>query len=494
MKTSNKKSRKKAGNKIERNLAQKAVQELERRRCEKDPFYFATHYCYTLDSDDGASPRKLFPEYEFLKGIFTALLEREDLHIEKSRQMLVSWTVMIFFLHQILFEDNRQILVVSSKQENVDNGGANSTPQSLLGKARYCYSNLPKFLRESGGDKILSFKNLQINNSINGSAVKGESSSPNAGRGGNFHYALLDEAAFILNSEAVFTSARLACKKGLVICSTPNGKGNIHWRIKYGQAETGFTFLRLHWSDHPSRDAQWYKKRCRSMTAEEISRELDIDYEGSAAGKVFNEFNYGRHVAPFRLIYDPSLPLYTAWDFGIGDPTAILFLQTNEEEYIRVIDEYEDSGKDSSFYAEKVQHIVGSWGFSIERARNIIINSQHYGDPAGFSRGPRLESWIGDLNQRLGISMQAKRGISKMEKINRVKYLLKRGQILISPHCSHFIEAIQNYVLETDRYGKVTGEKPVHNWASHMNDAFQEFCVNRFPRNLSKIETFRIEL
>jgi hypothetical protein len=494
MKNLNKKRYKKAGNKVERNIAQKAVQELEKRKCERDPFYFATHYCYTLDSDDDSSSRKLFPGYEYLKGLFTALIEREDLHIEKSRQMLVSWTVMIFFLHQILFTDNRQILVVSSKQENVDDGGSNSTPQSLLGKARYCYLNLPKFLRESCGEKILSFKNLQIINSINGSSIKGESSSPNAGRGGNFHYALLDEAAFIPNSETLFTSARLACKKGLVICSTPNGKGNIHWRIKYGQAETGFIFLRLHWSEHPARDIKWYEKRCKSMTAEEISHELDIDYEGSIAGRVFNEFNYGKHVAPFRLIYDPTLPFYTAWDFGIGDPTAILFLQTDEEQNIRVIDEYEDSGKDSSFYAEKVQQIVVSWGFSIEQARNIIINSQHYGDPAGFSRGPRLESWIGDLNQRLGISMQAKRGISKMEKINRVKYLLKEGRILISPHCSHFIEALQNYVLETDRYGKVTGEKPVHNWASHINDAFQEFCINRYPRNLTKIEAFRLEL
>lgn len=493
MKTENSTKTKKNGRTIERKTAQKALEELEKRKCGNDPFYFACQYCYTLDSDDAASPRKLFPKYDYLKTVFDALSKREDVHIEKSRQMLVSWTVMIFFLHQILFKKNRQILVVSSKQENVDDSGANSTPQSLLGKARYCYMNLPKFLRETSG-KALNFKNLQINNTVNGSSLRGESSSPNAGRGGNFHYALLDEAAFIPNSEAVFTSARLACKKALVICSTPNGKGNIHWRIKYGQAETGFRFLRLHWSGHPERDGGWYEKRCKSMTSEEISRELDIDYEGSAAGRVFSEFDYSKHVAPYRLIYDPNLPLYTAWDFGIGDPTAILFLQADEDENIRVIDEYENSGKDSSFYAEQVQRIVMSWGFGAADAHNIIANAQHFGDPAGFSRGPRLESWIGDLNQRLGISMQAKRGISKMEKINRVKYILKQGKLLISPHCSHFIEAVQNYVLETDRYGKVTGEKPVHNWASHINDAFQEFCVNRFPRNQSKIETFRIEI
>lgn len=479
---------------VEPVAARKAFEELERRKCRRDPFYFAVKYCRTLDSDDPEISDKSFPLYDYLKNLFGFLRQREDLHIEKSRQMLISWSIMIFFLHQLLFTKNTQILVVSSKQENVDDGGAKSTSQSLLGKARYCYSGLPSFLKSSadGGGAII-FKNLQINNPATGSSIKGESSSPNAGRGGNYHFALLDEAAFIPNSEAVYASTRLACKRGLIICSTPNGKGNIHWRIKYGSKESGFGYLRLHWSDNPARNRDWYEERCKSMTETEIARELDIDYEGSTAGRIYTEFDYSKHCAKYRIIYDPNIPLCTAWDFGIGDPTAILFLQVNEDEQITVIDEYEDSGKDSSFYASKTLQIVQSWGLSENDARNIIKKGRHYGDPAGANRGPRLESWIGDLNQRLGISMQTRRGVSKLEKINRVKFLLKSGKIIISPHCSGFIEALQNYVLETDREGKAFGDKPLHNWASHMNDAFQEFCINRFPRATNKVETFRID-
>lgn len=481
--------------KIEKNLAWSAVQELERRKCRESPFYFAAHYCYTLDSDDPACPSKLFPDFGYLKNLFTQLHRREDIHIEKSRQMLASWTIMIFFLHQVLFEKNRQMLVVSSKQDNVDDGGTRSTPQSLLGKARYCYSRLPSFLRLTSKDtEALSFKNLCINNPAFGSSIKGESSSPNAGRGGNYNYALLDEAAFIPNSESVYASARLACKKGLIICSTPNGKGNIHWRIKYGSAETGFVHIRLHWPEHPLRDKTWYEQRCKSMTDVEIARELDIDYEGSAAGRIYTEFEYSRHIARYRLIFNPALPFYTTWDFGIGDPTAILFIQTDSEDKILVIDEFEDKGKDSSFYALKVISIVESWGYGHEDAINIIHKAAHYADPSGASRGPRLESWIGDLNQRLGIRIQTRTGVSKLEKINRVKYLFKSGKVLISPHCTHFTEALQNYFLETDKNGNISGEKPIHSWASHINDSFQEFCINRFPRIANRVETFRVEI
>jgi hypothetical protein len=492
--TINKKSKKHHPG-IEKTLARRAMEELERRKCREDTFYFATHYCYTLDSDDADITNKLFPKFAYLKKLFTLLQKRNDLHIEKSRQMLVSWSVMIFLLHQVLFKKNRQMLVVSSKQENVDDGGSNSTPQSLLGKARYCYSQLPSFLKQTAGEgEILSFKNLLINNIALSSSIKGESSSSNAGRGGNYHYALLDEAAFIPNSESVYASTRLACKKGLIICSTPNGKGNIHWRIKYGSTETGFSYLRLHWSDHPLRDKKWYDQRCKSMTDIEIARELNIDYEGSIAGKVYTEFDHVRHIARYRLLFNPDMPLYTTWDFGIGDPTAILFLQTDMDGKILVIDEYEDSGKDSSFYAGKTIQIVESWGFSCDAAKKIIKNAKHYGDPSGASRGPRLESWIGDLNQRLGIYIQTKKGVLKMEKINRVKFLLKAGRVLISPHCAHFIEALQNYLLETDKSGKISGERPMHNWASHINDAFQEFCINRFPRSSNKVEAFRIDI
>jgi hypothetical protein len=41
--------------------------------------------------------------------------------------------------------------------------------------------------------------------------------------------------------------------------------------------------------------------------------------------------------------YDPAAEVYTAWDLGIGDSTAIWFAQTIGRE-VRIIDFYENSG------------------------------------------------------------------------------------------------------------------------------------------------------
>jgi len=479
---------------MNRIIIKNAIAELEKRRCRNNPLYFATKYCLTLDSDDIINPVKPFPAYPYLKTLFHRLSKGTDIHIEKSRQMLISWSIMLFFLHQVLFKKNVQLLVVSAKQELVDDGGRNSTVQSLFGKIRFAFNNLPAFLKNNCGDNYLKFKQMQIASEHTKSSIKGEAAVPNAGRGGNFTMALIDEAAFIPNSEAVFTSTRLACKKGIVLCSTPNGRGNVHWRIKYGAKNSGFVPLRFHWSDHPLRDDRWYQERCKSMTDLQIARELDISYESSTAGIIYNEFDYKKHVSTYRLSYNPDLPLCTTWDFGIGDPTSILFIQTDSNEYIYVIDEYEDRDKDSSFYAAKLIEIIESWGMKREKALALVKESDHYGDPAGHSRGPRLESWTGDLYQRLGIVIQTRRKITKMEKINRVKVLLREGKIIVSPHCTNFIEALQNYARMTDKNGKVISEKPVHNWASHSNDAFQEFCINRYPRRIQKIEAFRIKI
>ncbi len=52
-----------------------------------------------------------------------------------------------------------------------------------------------------------------------------------------------------------------------------------------------------------------------------------------------------------RVPYDPSVPVWTAWDLGIGDATAIVCAQLVGKE-IHVIDYYEATG-------EPLVHYVG---------------------------------------------------------------------------------------------------------------------------------------
>ena len=51
--------------------------------------------------------------------------------------------------------------------------------------------------------------------------------------------------------------------------------------------------------------------------------------------------------------YDPSAPVWTSWDLGIRDATAIWFAQVIGRE-IRIIDYYEASGVDLGHYVREI--------------------------------------------------------------------------------------------------------------------------------------------
>jgi len=75
-----------------------------------------------------------------------------------------------------------------------------------------------------------------------------------------------------------------------------------------------FSFHRLHWTEHPFYDQEWYDKKCRSKTPEEIAQELDINYNVALQGRVYPEFK--RPTVQFESLedYDQNLPLYVIID------------------------------------------------------------------------------------------------------------------------------------------------------------------------------------
>ena len=55
-----------------------------------------------------------------------------------------------------------------------------------------------------------------------------------------------------------------------------------------------------------------------------------------------------------KVPYEPQLPVLTAWDLGVGDSTAIWFLQQSGRE-VRAIDYYEADGEGLAHYAKVLQ-------------------------------------------------------------------------------------------------------------------------------------------
>lgn len=308
----------------------------ERSRCATSLPYFASHYCYTINQhldgarDLGAGP-ELVPVWSHAMAVMSAFWPRRDVVIEKSRDMMVSWLCMIAVLHELLFKRRWAIMTLSRVEKLVDDGGESSTIDSLHGKIRYVWNQLPAFLKTLGP---LQFRYMQIRNERFGNHVTGFSATPSAGRGPKWQRAILDEFAWVPHSEPVMASVTRACPIGKVLVSTPHGKANAFYRIRQlsrcafpmnaPRGKTSWDRVTIHWSLHPLRGPDWYdtERRSGSMTDEAVAQELDISYDRSIGRRVYPKFVYEMHVAGAslcpvpRIAYEPSRPLYLCCDFN----------------------------------------------------------------------------------------------------------------------------------------------------------------------------------
>lgn len=78
---------------------------------------------------------------------------------------------------------------------------------------------------------------------------------------------------------------------------------------------------------------------------------FNVNAAGSVYGKWIERARSEHRI--FKDIYDPKLPVFTAWDLGFSDDTAIWWFQVAGNE-IRLIDYYENNRHSLKHYAEQI--------------------------------------------------------------------------------------------------------------------------------------------
>lgn len=428
-------------------------------RCSTSLPYFAFSACWSLHTDDpGGDPvYRRFPMYPHLLQFFKAAQRPSNLHVEKSRQMLMSWAWMAVFLWDILYHQSWGDLAVSETERKVDDGAWNSTTDSLFGKLRVLWASLPPHLQHP-----IEMTHLNVRCLKTGGYVKGASGGTGGGRGATYKRALLDEAAHIPRGESLFRAVHEAAKNGLALNSTPLGKGNVFARIRF-QPRTTFKRLSLHWSMHPEKAkglyctcgwsstdetgmtnaeeyakhdclpaptadivlrkmrSPWYDHATSDYTPAQVASEFDLSYEASMRGRVYEAFDERVHVRDhhnlpvpggvlgakrtnetelqyrtryLRAVIDPNLPVICTWDFGVNDPTSLNLGQVLDERTMRIRWIDEFEDRDKS-WDHYHKFVMGLWQPLVREItfKDII----HYGDPAGKGRDSNLTSWISNL-------------------------------------------------------------------------------------------------
>ena len=238
-------------------------------KCAKDPVHFMRKYCYIQHPQRGRIQFNLYP---FQDKVLTLMRDNPYSIILKSRQLGISTLSAGYSLWLMLFQQDKNILCIATKQE---------TAKNMVTKVKFMYENLPSWL------KVDAAENNKLNLRLtNGSQIKATSASSDAGRSEAVSLLLIDEAAFIDNIGEIWASAQqtLATGGGCIALSTPYGTGNwFHqtW-IRAENNENDFLPIRLPWDVHPERDQAWRDKQDELLGDPRMAaQECDCDFSTS---------------------------------------------------------------------------------------------------------------------------------------------------------------------------------------------------------------------
>lgn len=208
--------------------------------------------------------------------------------------------------------------------------------------------------------------------------------------------------------------------------------------------------------------------RREGMSQDLIDQEYYLSWEaaipGAYYGKEFRAVDQQRRIT--RVPYDPSYPVYTFWDIGVDDATAIWCVQFIGRQ-ICCIHYHEDSGNGAPHYAEYLSGLP--WA---KRYRAHIL--PHDGRNREWGSGERRHETLQRLVQ--GEVHIAQRGLVDTG-IANVRLMFPRV-LFDETGCADGINALRDYKHKYDEVKKVFANEPEHDYACHGADAFRTLAVS----------------
>jgi len=203
----------------------------------------------------------------------------------------------------------------------------------------------------------------------------------------------------------------------------------------------------------------------QDMSEDQYAQEYECSFDAAIPGayyaRIINEIENRKPTQITSVPYDPLLRVWTAWDLGMRDATAIWFFQPHGKGEVRVIDYYEASGMDLAHYVNQIvsrRYIY---------AGHILPHDVQVKElSTGKSRLETLES----LGLRHLTEIAPK--LSVEDGINAVRMFLPRCWF-DEKKCKRGLDALRAYHSAWDDKLKALRANPVHDWTSHAADAFR---------------------
>jgi len=203
----------------------------------------------------------------------------------------------------------------------------------------------------------------------------------------------------------------------------------------------------------------------QDMSEDQYAQEYECSFDAAIPGayyaKIINEIEARKPTQITSVPYDPALQVWTAWDLGMRDATAIWFLQPHGKGEVRVIDYYEASGMDLGHYVQQINDRRYVY------AGHIL---PHDVEVKELSTGKSRKEVLETLGLRHFIEIAPKMRVE--DGINAVRVFLPRCWF-DEKKCARGLAALRAYHSVWDDKLKALRANPVHDWTSHAADAFR---------------------
>lgn len=456
----------------------------------------------TKDEVDRQNPIKPFPSHLKYQKLYMRLWQKyPKIAVPKSRRMMMSWTNIVLYVWDTMFNVGRQQAFVSKKEND---------SHELIERAKFILENLdPDYLPKELIPKW-QFKFGELSFPELGSRILGFPSGADQLRQFTFSGMLFDEMAFWDNAEDAYASSVPTIEGGgrMTLISSPapgffkrlvfdelqDGEGDPIKDFPVSRFPTDgvetwqnpknkFVIVKLHYTADPKkRDPQWLDNIRSAMSISKFRQEYDLQWDTFHGKPVYPDFSDRLHAVE-AISPEYGLPLLLGVDQGLN--AACIVCQIQDEKFV-VLKEIIGVNMGAERFVERVCKELSlefpEWS---DLKKDFIV----YMDPAGFTRR--------DVDERTYASVWVNRGFKRTfpgpmlweERRQSVEnYLIrqnKEGSLfqVVKGECPLLMRGFNGGYRYTEKAFDIepTKARPLKDEHSHVQDALQ-YVMGGFAR------------
>ena len=271
---------------------------------------------------------------------------------------------------------------------------------------------------------------------------------------------------YSLQSPAAWEYLRpiLKVNKGYsIFIGTPRGRNHFYELCRTAEITEDWFYEKLTIKDTGVLSDEDVQNEIKEGMSEEVALQeyycsFDRGVDGAYYSKIINKMREEGRIS--TIDYEPYKMVYTSWDLGWDDATAIIFFQLNGNR-INIIDCESHSTKTLAWYKDLLMNKGYKYG------GHLFPHDVDQVD--GLSTGCTRKEILEDL--KIPVTNVPRHFIQ--DGIESTKAILSSRVYIDEKKCADLIKSLDHYHRDWDEKHKVYSNKPRHDFSSHYADAMR---------------------